>query len=205
MKGVYMIATQYIDTVLDRLSKVTAGLEPVREIGEFIAQAVKNGKKVYVMDRYSIVDAELVERPSCLMLFRSFKNEGDAMTTGDIFLLSSFSADDESDLDLLTQARSLGAVVITISPEGSLSRSADRALTNKGSGENSVISISGIETRFCPVSGIVNTALAWALAAEVTESLLNQQMIPSVFTGEYLADKSGKNIEARKKYLSNGY
>jgi len=205
MKGVYMIATQYIDTVLDRLSKVTAGLEPVREIGEFIAQAVKNGKKVYVMDRYSIVDAELVERPSCLMLFRSFKNEGNAMTTGDIFLLSSFSADDESDLALLTQARSQGAVVITISPEGSLSRSADRALTNKSSGENSVISIPGIETRFCPVSGIVNTALAWALVAEVTESLLNQQMIPSVFTGEYLADKSGKNIEARKKYLSNGY
>lgn len=200
-----MLASQYIDTVIDRLSTVTARLEPVREIGEFIAQAVKNGKKVYIMDRYSIVDAELVERPSCLMLFRSFKSEGDEMTTGDIFLLSSFSAEDQSDLDLLSQARSRGAVVITISPEGSLSRSADRALTNNGSGENSIISIPGIDTRFCPVSGIVNAALAWALAAEITESLLNQRMIPSVFTGEYLADKSGKNIEARKKYLSNGY
>ena len=200
-----MLATTYIDTVLDRLSTVTAQFDSVREIGEFIAQAVKNGKKVYVMDRYRIVDAELVERPSCLVLFRSFTNEGDSMTIGDIFLLSSFSAADERDIDLLTRARSRGAIVITISPEGSLSRSADRALTNKGSGENSVISVPGIDTRFCPVNGIVNAALAWALAAEVTESLFKQQIIPSVFRGEYLAVSSGKNFEARKRYLSNGY
>jgi len=200
-----MFSTQYIDTVLDSLSSVTAQLESVTKIGDFIAGTVKDGKKVYVMDRYGIIDAELVDRPSCLVLFRSFRSEGIGMTTGDILLLSSFSSDDNNDLDIVAQAHARGSIVITISPEGALSHTADRALINNGCGENGAISIPGIEKRFCPINGIVNAALAWALVAEVTASLLKLQVVPSVFRGEYLAGSDGKNIEARKRYISYGY
>jgi len=157
------------------------------------------------MDRFDIVTDDLVDRPGGLLLFRSFKNDGSGMSPGDILLLSSIVPDDEQDIELAENARSRGAFIVTISPEGALSRSADRAIISGNDGLNGVIPVTGIETRFCPISGIANVTLAWALAARITESLLKRGITPSAFYGEYLAGLQGKNRESRKRYLSNRY
>lgn len=200
-----MPAEHYIDKAAEHLASIISQLDSVKEIGELIAHSVLNGKKVYIMDRYAIVDAELVERPSGLILFRSYKDDGNDMVNGDIFILSALHPEDDEDIALLNKARSLGATVISISPKGPLSQSADHALINNGDGKNGVITIPGVDKPFCPVSGIVNVTLAWALAAETTASLHKHGVKPSVFRGEYLAESSGKNSEARKRYLSLGY
>ncbi len=200
-----MPAKYYLDKVLESLSSLTGRLEPVKSIAGRIVQAVQKGKKVYVMDRFNIVDAELVERPSGLALFRSYKEDGDDMADGDIFILSAYYPDDENDLNLIEKARSQGAFTVTISPEGALSKMSDSALINKDDSANGIITIPEVDNPLCPLSGIINVTLAWALAAETTAALLQENITPTVFYGEYLVGYAGKNSEARKKYVSLGY
>lgn len=200
-----MLAKYYLDKVLESLSSLPDRLEPVKSTAGHIVKAVLNGKKVYVMDRFNIVDAELVGRPSGLALFRSYKEEGDDMADGDIFILSAYYPDNESDLRLLEKARSQGAFTVSISPEGALSQMSDNALINKTDSANGIITIPEVDNLFCPLSGIINVTLAWALVAETTAALLQENITPTVFYGEYLAGCGGKNSESRKKYVSLGY
>ena len=204
-KGVYMLSKYYLDKVLESLSSLIGLLEPVKSTAGRIVQAVLNGKKVYVMDRFNIVDAELVERPSGLALFRSYKKDGDDMSDGDIFILSAYYPENETDLSLLELARSQGAFTVTISPEGALSQMSDSALINKDDSANGIITIPEVDNPLCPLSGIINVTLAWALVAEITAALLQENITPTVFYGEYLAGYAGKNSEARKNYVSLGY
>ena len=200
-----MLSKYYLDKVLESLSSLIGLLEPVKSTAGRIVQAVLNGKKVYVMDRFNIVDAELVERPSGLALFRSYKKDGDDMSDGDIFILSAYYPENETDLSLLELARSQGAFTVTISPEGALSQMSDSALINKDDSANGIITIPEVDNPLCPLSGIINVTLAWALVAEITAALLQENITPTVFYGEYLAGCAGKNSEARKKFVSQGY
>ena len=200
-----MLAKYYLDNVLESLSSLIGRLESVKSTAGSIVQAVKSGKKVYVMDRFNIVDAELVERVSGLALFRSFKDEGDKMAEGDIFILSAYHPDNENDLSLIEEARSHGAFTITISPEGALSKTSDKALINIEDSANGTITIPEVDNPICPVSGIINVTIAWALVAETTAALLQENITPTMFYGEYLSGCTGKNSETRMKYVSLGY
>jgi uncharacterized phosphosugar-binding protein len=199
-----MLASRYFDKVDEYLASAMNQLDTVKKAGSTIARAVLNGKKVYVMDRYDIVDAEIVEHPSGLALFRSYKTYENALGKDDIFILAAYFPDDENDRSLLEQVRSRGAFIITISPQGALSQAADISLINNDS-DNGVITIPEVNQHFCPVSGIVNVTLAWAVAAETVTALLEQGVQPSVYWGEFLAGAEGKNSDARKRFLSLGY
>ena len=200
-----MVASQYISKVDEYLDSLMNQRDSIKKAGNTIAMAALDGRKVYVMDRYGILDVELVEHSSGLALFRSYKTHGKAMKSEDIFILSAYHTEDQNDMDILNNARLLGATVITISPEGLLSQAADISLINYDDGTNGVITITGIQKSFCPVSGIMNAALAWSLAAETVETLLSKGEIPTVFWGRYLKGGREKNSEARKRYLSLGY
>ena len=65
--------------------------------------------------------------------------------------------------------------------------------------------MSGIGRSFCPVSGIINAAIAWALAAETAGMLLAKGETPTTFWGNYLVGGKEKLAEARKRFLSLGY
>ncbi|MCE5250332.1 hypothetical protein LLG96_08945 [bacterium] len=199
-----MPGSQFIDKAEEHITSVANQFDTLKKAGETIAKAVLDGKKVFIMDRFDIVDAEMVDHPSGLALFRSYKIYGNTMTDGDIFILAAYFPDNEDDRSLVEQARARGAFIITISPKGLLSQSAGLALLNDDSA-NGVITIPGITGAFCPVSGIINTVLAWSLAAETVSALLAQGVQPTVSWGEYFANSEGKSAEARKRFLSLGY
>ena len=105
----------------------------------------------------------------------------------------------------LENAHSLGASVISISPPGKLADNADMALLNNTEAQNGVIEVSGMGRPFCPVSGIMNAALAWALSAEIAALIMAAGKIPTVYWGEYIAEGKDKLSEARKRFTSKGY
>jgi len=200
-----MVASQYISKVDEQLDSLMNQSEVIKKAGNVLAGAVLDGKKVYVADRYGILDAELVERASGPAFFRSYKKHGDSIQNGDVVILSAFHTDDRDDRDILDNARALGAVIITISPNGPLSQAADISLNNNDDGTNGVITVTGMNKSFAPVSGIMNAALAWTLVAETTEIFISKGEIPTVYRGGYLKEGREKNTEARKRYKSLGY
>ena len=200
-----MLASQYIDIVESKIGTLLDQIDLIKKAGEMIAGSVLGGNNVFVIDNYGIIDTEIVNRASGLALFRAFKPRNNKFSQGDILVLSAFHSDNESDLNTLKQANSNGAYVITISPEGKLSENADVALLNIVDSQNGVITLPDTTHPFCPISGIINAAFAWAIVAETTASLMEKNKIPTVFWGEYLKDGTKKVSQARKRFLSLGY
>ncbi len=200
-----MAASQYISKVDEQLDSLLNQIDAIKKAGNVIAGAVLDGKKIYVADRYGILDVERIERASGPAFFRSYKEHGSSMKNGDVLILSAFHTDDRDDMDILYNARALEAVIITISPAGTLSQTADISLNNNDNGTNGVITVTGMNKSFGPVSGIMNAALAWTLVAETIEIFISKGEIPTVYRGEYLKEGREKNTEARKRYKSLGY
>ena len=200
-----MSASQYIDIVESKMGSILNQIETIKKAAELIAGAVLGGNMVFVIDDYGIIETEIINRSSGLALFRSFNPDIDTFNQGDILVLSAFHPDKETDLNILNQAHSRGTLVITISPEGKLSENADIALLNIDDPGNGVITIPYTTRHFCPISGIINASFAWAIAAEITSSIINSNEIPTIYYGEYLKDGAEKLSQSRKRFLSLGY
>ena len=200
-----MFAEQYIDTVVKKLSTLLDQFDSINKAAELIVRTVLGGNRVFVVDKYGIIDKELVERASGLALFNSLKSSRLKLAEDDVLIISAYHPEDEHDQKYLNDAHSLGAMVIVISPQGTLAQSADIALLNNDDGQNGVITASGIDRPFCPVSGIMNATLAWSLAAESAAKIMANGKIPTVFWGNYLSGGTEKLSEARKRYATLGY
>ena len=200
-----MLALRYITAVEENLGSVLNELDTIKNAAESIAGAALSEKNVYVVDSSGIINEELVDRASGLALFRHPDFRRTPLSQGDILLISSLYPGDEEDLKQCDDAHEAGAMVITISPPGELAENADIALINKTGAENGVVSLPGIGSSFCPISGIMNATLAWALVAETTASIMNQDKTPTVFWGRYLAGGGDKYAEAARRFSSNNY
>jgi uncharacterized phosphosugar-binding protein len=200
-----MRSLEYITAVTDNLKVVTAQRDSIKKAAEIIVQAILSGKIIYVADTYGIMDSELVERTGGLAVFRALKSGGKQMAQGDVCIIASYHPDLESDVILMTQAHSLGAVVITLSPTGKLAQQAECAIVNDSDIHNGVISVPGLSHPFCPISGIINIALAWGLCTEITSQLMAKGKIPTVYSGDYIVDGAEKLSQQRKRFSSLGY
>ena len=200
-----MLASQYINSIEESLGNLLNQLDSIQKAAEKIVSTVTGGKNVFVVDRYGIIDTELAYRASGLALFRSLKYDRSKLAEGDVLIISAYHPEDEYDMFHLNWAHSLGASVISISPEGTLAQNTDIALLNNDNGQNGIITVSGIDRQFCPASGIENATLAWMLAAETAALLMAEAKIPTVYYGNYLIDGKAKLIEARKRFSSLGY
>ena len=200
-----MLAERYLDIVEKSLITLRDQFDTIDKAAELIARVALAGNRVFIVDKYRIVDNELVDRASGLALFNSLLSSRSKLAKGDVLIISAYHPDDEDDEKYLNLAHSLGATVITISPQGILSQNADIALLNNDNGENGVITASGISHPFCPTSGIMNATLAWSLAAESAAKIMALGKLPTVFWGTYLLGGADKRSEARKKYTTLGY
>ena len=200
-----MLGLEYIDRVEKSFAFISSQLEQVKKAGKSISDAVLNKHRVFVADRSNITNKELINRSSGLALFQSYADEGDTIKENDILILSTLLPAENNDLDIINTARSQGVKIITISPEGPVSKAADIALINGNDGANGVLNVPGIDQSFCPISGINNAVLAWAITAETTAAFISQGDIPTCYRGDYLPDGVEKNSEARKRYISLGY
>jgi len=200
-----MLADQYITRVEKDLVSVLGKLDEVKTVAGMIVDAVLNGRRVFVSDKYGILDSELVNRAGSLALYRSLSAGTSALESGDIIIISAYHPADPFDLGVVSNAREIGCKTISITPPGELADSSDMALLNTFDPDNGIIDLQGIEKPFCPVNGILNAALAWMLTAEITELLVNSGKSPSVFVNESLKNGVETNTTARRSYTEKGY
>ncbi|HNV72788.1 MAG TPA: hypothetical protein PKO06_23980 [Candidatus Ozemobacteraceae bacterium] len=100
---------------------------------------------------------------------------------------------------MVDAARTLGARVIVIAPDGALASKADAALTT-GGGLNAVFPVEGMDRPFGPVSGIVNMLVFNMLQAETAAKLIASGKKPTVLPAEYLPGGREKRIEALRMF-----
>jgi len=200
-----MFARNYMDQAEKAVSDVLGRNDSIVKAAELIVHAVTNGKRVFVTDRYGVVDEEIAEKPGNLALFRSLSRSGEKLASGDVLILSSFLPDDERDIKIVEEARSLGVTIITVSPEGKLSGSADVAVLYQGAGMNAVLSAPGVDRSFGPISGMLHMLLINMMQAQVAQLMVASGKKPTILPGAYLAGGAEKRLEAMRKFLAQGY
>ncbi len=200
-----MLASKYMEAVEKAVTGVANLLPEIRQAAEMIARAVADGKRVFVTDRHGILESELADKPGNLALFRSLQRSTERISGGDVLILSALLPADAQDIDIVRQTRSLGARTIVICPEGSLAPEADMAILDHGTGSNAVLSATGMDTPFGPVSGIVHVLLLNLIQADAAELLLASGKAPTVLPGEYLTGGKDQLAEAKRIFTSRGY
>ena len=200
-----MLADQYIQTVTDSLSSLFDHTEEIGTAADKTAQTVLNGHNVFVFDSHGIIDSELTERASGLAIFRNLYQSTVKPSQGDLLIISSLTSDDDASSKLSEEAQAAGVQTIVIAPPGKLTDNADLALKVISDDDNGVIKLSGIGKSFCPISGILIAATAWAIVAETAARIMKDGKVPTVMWGKHLKDGDRKFNEARKRFTAEGY
>jgi len=108
-----------------------------------------------------------------------------AATVGaqDALLIVADEPANPTDVALATAARAAGALVVGICPvrteEGALSRSCDIEIDNYVTNEDAAAPVAG--ERMAPTSGVLNTALLWAVTAAYIEAMEARGKPPHVW------------------------
>lgn len=200
-----MFAAKYCEMVEKIIPVALNRLPAIIKAADMITEAVLRGKRVFVTDRYGVIDSEVAEKPAGLALFRSLSHSGEKLSPGDILILSSFQPEEEKDMEIVKGARALGAKVIVISPEGQLAKNADLAVTDPAGELNAVLDITRAELSFAPLNGIIHVLILYMIEAETAEKLLASGKKPTVLCADYLAGGAAKLLEAKRKFASQGY
>jgi uncharacterized phosphosugar-binding protein len=200
-----MLAQNYMQEAEKTASALLDQTDSIGKAAELVVRTVSNGKRVFVTDRYGVVEAEIADKPGNLALFRPLSKSGESLASGDTLILSSFLPDEAADMEIVTKARALGAAVITLSPAGQLSASADAAITDHGASMNAVIAMGGSDRPFGPISGILHVLLFNMLQAQTAALLVKSGKKPTVFPAPYVKGGPKKHIEAVRRFLSQGY
>ncbi len=200
-----MFARKYLDAAEQAVSSAAGRLDAVRKAAEIVVGTVTDGKRVFVADRLGIVETELADKPGNLALFRSLSRSGETLATGDVLVVSSCVPDNSGDIEMVDAARTLGARVIAIAPEGALSSKADVALTMGGGDLNAIFPVEGVDRPFGPVSGIANMLMFNMLQAETAARLIASGKKPTVLPADYIPGGRGKRIEALRAFDERKY
>ena len=200
-----MLALKYMQEAEKNVPALLDRIGPVKKAAELVARTITGGRRVFVTDRFGVVDIEIAEKPGNLALFRPLSRSGEHLASGDTLILSSFLPDDSADLEIVSNARSVGAGVITLSPEGKLSGSADVAVLDGGAGMNGVLTVSGSDRPFGPISGILHVFLFNMIQAETAALLIASGKKPTVFPAAYCEGGEEKRNEAMRQFLNQGF
>lgn len=141
-----------------------------------------------------------------------------ALRAGDILIMGSVSGTGIRlvELAIRAQQHGLGVVAVTAPsfsrrlPAQHLSGQrlcdvADIVLDNHADYGDAFFSVSGLDRKICPISGVAAASLMWALTAGIVERLVARGLEPSVYTSVNLPDGPAAVEQVEAAYRTKGY
>ncbi len=200
-----MLGDKYLESADTALAGLLESLPAVRNAADIIVEAVTAGRSVFVTDTFGILEGDLVGEASGLALFRSLQEAIHEPADGDVLVLGAYEPAGAQDLEMLSQALDRGLTVIAIAPPGQLTDRAHAHIPHIADQQNGILTTPGIGRPFCPVSGIVVSALGWMLAAEIAGALRSRNLTPTVWWDGHMKGGDDKQLEARRRLVAEGY
>lgn len=185
-------------------------LETVNAAGELLAERVAAGGRLLIYDRRGPYSAEASGRAGGLMaIHRLSAGQEDTITSQDALMIVADMPADDLDVAMAEAARERGAMVVGICPVReageSLSNLCDIALDNHVTDEDAAIEIPGLATRIAPTSGVLNTAILWALTAAYIEAMERRGKPPHVWMSIKRPGAREFNAAAQEATKEAGY
>jgi len=177
-------AERYLARIRSDLKRARDEQLPALErAGQLLAERVAGGGRLLIHDARGEYVAEALGRAGGLMGIAGLGGDPAAVKAADALLIVADEAANPADVGPATQARKAGALVVGICPvrpqPGALSGACDEAIDNYVTDEDAAVTVDGVA--MAPTSGVLNTALLWALTAAYIEAMEARGKPPHVW------------------------
>jgi len=184
----------YFAGVVERLGATgRSQADAVAAAADLAAKAIAGRGTLHLHDTGHMVAHELFYRTGGLPAVRRY-DEANPPTAADVLFVVSVSGVSAAVVDLALDARSDGVPVVALTalsfsraldpkhPSGQrLADVADVVLDNGAGYGDAFLDVPGVERPVCPISGLANAALMWAVVAGTVERLAARGLSPSVY------------------------
>jgi len=202
---------RYINRVRRDLRRFQAQqCDATQAAGARLAERVASGGRLLIFDQHGAYSSEALGRAGGLMAITPVRDGSEAsVRPGDALLIISDEPAAEADLAVARPARDRGALVVGICPKGdgtgTLAEACDIALDNYVRDGDGVVAIPGRPERVGPTSGVMNTAILWALTAAYIEAMEGLGKPPHVWMSIKRPGAGDFNAKAREAAREVGY
>ena len=208
----------YFDGLLTRLGGVAdTQLGAVATAADLAAAAVAGRGTLYLHDTGHMVSHELFYRTGGLPAVKPL-TEPAALTPADVLFAVSVSGVSAAVVDLALGARAAGVPVVAVTavafshrldpkhPSGRrLADVADVVLDNGAGYGDAFLDVPGVERPVCPLSGVANAMLMWAVVAGTVERLVARGLSPSVYPSINVPDGPALVAAVDAGYAERGH
>jgi len=175
---------RYLRRIRRDLARVRKGLPTIDRAGDLLAERVAAGGRLLIYDLRGEYAAEALGRAGGLMGISHIGSDQTAMVSAaDALLIVADEPANATDLALAQAARATGALVVGICPvrpgDGSLSGTCDLAIDNYVTDADAAVVVGG--EAIAPTSGVLNTAILWAVTAAYIEAMERRGKPPHVW------------------------
>ena len=176
--------------------------------GDRLAERVATSGRLLIFDQRSAYTSEWLGRAGGLMGVGGVRDGSkESVHATDALIIVSDHPGDEADLAVARPSRDRGALVVGICPvrtaDGSISTACDVALDNYVSDHDAVMVIGG--ERIAPTSGVLNTAILWALTAAYIQGMETRGKSPHIWMSIKRPGAKEFNSSARRDAAEVGY
>lgn len=196
-------ALKFIDTVAHRMNFLDGQGEALLSAAELFAKKVLNRGLVRVYDRRGGLNRELENgagMPAFLRAITSGEITDGTLRPIDGLIFASLESNQPGDLHLIRMARGITNAIVTVCPHEQgggyrIYNEAPSSLDNLSPEKDGVRKFDNDTRAFLHTGGILNGALLWMLAGEITGKLIAAGKIPRFYMGTHLAGSDEYNAD----------
>ena len=200
-------AVEFIDTVVRRLASVRDRNGVALDAATTAAKKILNRGVLWVYDRRGGLARELDSAAGAPAFLRVISEKG--VTDGtlrpiDGLVFASLESNQPEDLHLIRMARGITNAIVTICPrEGKggyrIYNEAPSSVDNLSPEKEGVRTFDNNSRAFLHTGGIMNAAILWMLAGEITGKLIAAGRVPYMYMGRHLAGSGEYNADIQAR------
>lgn len=174
----------FYDEVMRQLEMIGMELGSIRKMASLAVDSLLGGGSVYFYSRYPESLAGEASGRRGGFAFAKGLSDGQKPTASskDCVIMGTYKPNDEADLKNLQTFRSLGMKVASIGPVTRDIRVADGPAVFKQTDVHvgrmmdtyGCFALPGFEKKVCPTSGIIGTAILWAMSGEIVQQVMDR-------------------------------
>lgn len=209
----------YQQAVYDLLFKVrSTQREAIQQAGELLADAVTQGRHVYLHRICHSIEMDLYERGGGPVFYQIYKPEETKPEAGDVLFVSSVSGRTIEVVNLAYDMVQAGVKVIALtsmeyaSAVNPVHESGKKlhefvtlALDNCAPAAEAMLEVDGLEAKFAAASGIASDFIMWSLTSVAVEKMLQKGCMPGILRSFNYPGGGEYNEGLRKRYQECGF
>ena len=210
---------RYQQAVYDLLYKVrTTQREAIQKAGIIVAEAIKNGGRIYLSDICHFMQWDLLNRGGGPAYYQPYKDGETELKKGDVLFVSSVSGRTMHVVELAYECMQKGVQVIAFtsmeyaqtvdsvhSSGKKLYEFVTHTLDNCAPAAEAMVEVEGSEAKFAAASGIASVFIMWSITAVTVEKMIADGYIPGIFKSANFPGGMEQVEIVRKHYEEFGW